>query len=291
MARALAALAHISRIQDLPRAERRVARAVDLLNEVPGLTDEQRAEVLYVQPNIRMRAGDYERAAADCQTLLAMPNLQPNTRATVLNRAGHVSRTQGRWTDALRLYREALAIDRDEFGERHPQVASDLMNVGGALALAGDPDGLVLLDDARTQREEFLGADHPRVSASWWFTAVALVALGRPEAADAALDRVQGSEAARRFAERPLPSEIALMLGDPERARRLLPPPTPGFRLGIARRRIVEGRIAAALGETALAREALTEGRDAVLQMAGPDAPEVATATEALADLDEPSPP
>jgi len=111
--------------------------------------------------------------ANEAQTLEALAAREPRDGAVRVE-LGNLYMDAGRFTDAIRFYREALAID-----PARPDVATDL---GACLVSAGRPaEGLLELDHALRR--------DPGHRLALYNRGIALVRLGRPrEAADTWLE-------------------------------------------------------------------------------------------------------
>jgi len=69
---------------------------------------------------------------------------------------------QGRYDDAIRISREALAVTEEAFGPGHPNIARSMNNLGAMLSKHGDTaEAERLLTGALDILEESLGRDHP----------------------------------------------------------------------------------------------------------------------------------
>jgi hypothetical protein len=82
-----------------------------------------------------------------------------------LNNLGNVLITMGEVAKAEPLIREALALDRQMFGERHDYTAESLRNLGTVLRLQGDVDGAErAYRQALDVNRSLFGAEHTRVA-------------------------------------------------------------------------------------------------------------------------------
>jgi Tfp pilus assembly protein PilF len=69
---------------------------------------------------------------------------------------------QGDLAAAQRLFERALTIDERVYGSDHPEVATDLNNLGTTLMAQGDTDAArSLLKRALLIQERMLGPEHP----------------------------------------------------------------------------------------------------------------------------------
>ena len=113
-------------------------------------------------------------------------NHQPEVQAELLNTLGNVYRELGDYPKADAMIREALALRKSVFGEKHPRVADSLHDLGALLRDQGKPaDAETLFRQALAMRRELLGIEHPEVANSLDAIGVALSDQGKlPEAED-----------------------------------------------------------------------------------------------------------
>jgi tetratricopeptide (TPR) repeat protein len=117
---------------------------------------------------------EYEQQACEERGLLA--HLQ-NDLAYALHNFGETKK-------ALELAEKVLAIRRELFGERHPDVATSLNNVASYTDALGDPKkALELAEKALAIRRELFGERHPHVATSLNNVASYTGALGDPKKA------------------------------------------------------------------------------------------------------------
>lgn len=165
----------------------------------------------------RWYLGDYAAAEADCRRgseLLATDPAAPRSRMSFLgNVLGLVQLAQGRYAEADGTFDEAIAIARVHLGERHPHVATLLVNKARVRLDSGDPAAtLALLDEAETIQAST--GSKSTTGPSLAIRAAALKALGRLAEAEAQLRELLAAESAAGNST--VPSQPAL------RARRQL---------------------------------------------------------------------
>ncbi|MGM1059632.1 FxSxx-COOH system tetratricopeptide repeat protein [Saccharothrix sp. Mg75] len=120
----------------------------------------------------------------------SIPSATTEHTAWLLGRAATYLRTHGRPGDAHPLLERALTIDEATYGPDHPEVATDLSNLGGALSDLGRPgDAHPLLERALAITEATYGPDHPAVATLLNNLGGALSDLGRPGDAHPLLER------------------------------------------------------------------------------------------------------
>ena len=85
---------------------------------------------------------------------------------------------------AIEHSKQALSIDKEVYGERHPNVARDLNNIGVACVALGEPKkALEYYEQALSIDKEVYGERHPNVARDLNNIGVACVALGEPKKA------------------------------------------------------------------------------------------------------------
>jgi tetratricopeptide (TPR) repeat protein len=103
-----------------------------------------------------------------------------DTTAWLLSAAGIYLSSQGRSAEALPLQQRALRIREAALGPDHPDVATDLNNVGGVLSdLGRSAEALPLQQRALRIREAALGPDDPDVATDLSYVGRVLSDLGR----------------------------------------------------------------------------------------------------------------
>ncbi|HTE55054.1 MAG TPA: serine/threonine-protein kinase [Kofleriaceae bacterium] len=86
----------------------------------------------------------------------------------------------GHYAESDALNRRALALDRQNLGARHPDVASDLYNLGATQQASGNfQEAEKLVREALSISEAFFGRDHPEVGAGLTYLGRSLVGQGR----------------------------------------------------------------------------------------------------------------
>ncbi len=86
---------------------------------------------------------------------------------------------------AIKYYEQALAIDKEVFGENHPNVAGDLNNIGSALYHLGEPKKAIqYYEQALAIDKEVFGEKHPDVATGLSNIGLAWKRLGEPKKAN-----------------------------------------------------------------------------------------------------------
>ena len=86
------------------------------------------------------------------------------TNSTYSNSAGYMAMHLGEFKTSLDYLNKALALDREKFGDDHPNVASILNNMGAVHSKMGDSKKAVdYYDRAYIIIKDFLGEKHPQV--------------------------------------------------------------------------------------------------------------------------------
>ncbi len=108
----------------------------------------------------------------------------PLAQAKLLNIRGLVLSTAGRFAEAERDLRAALAIRERELGRVHMDVSGSLSNLAGVLEAQGrDAEAIETYDRAKEIDIELVGPDHPRTAAVLTNSAKVLLELGRNDEA------------------------------------------------------------------------------------------------------------
>ena len=101
----------------------------------------------------------------------------------------------GQLADADSLYRVGLAIDRGVYGDGHPQIASDIMNIGSVQYQRGNyREAERAYRDGEAKYEAWYGKDHPETGAALFLLAQSLVKLSRPDEAQPLLEHALAIE-------------------------------------------------------------------------------------------------
>lgn len=104
----------------------------------------------------------------------------PMRLAQFARNLAHVRRDEGRYAEAVQLYREAYAHHVDVLGTDHPESANSAVNLGYAYALEGNLDAaLPLLRAGVETKRRLLGLAHPDVAADQMTYAKVLAQAGR----------------------------------------------------------------------------------------------------------------
>jgi CHAT domain-containing protein len=101
------------------------------------------------------------------QVLGVAPPVGPARPVTAEDRTREARRlaSQGKWTEALAVAREALALARQARGERHPAYVSALVEVGSLMNATGDhARARMVLQQALALSRELYGERHPEVA-------------------------------------------------------------------------------------------------------------------------------
>ncbi len=205
------------------------------------------------------RRGDYERSerySRECIEMRQRLGLEDDLIKPRSNLAA-VLRLQGRLGEAAELYQQGLGRRRARWGDRHPNVAVSLSNLGITHYLAGDLDAAEpLLEEALEIRRAAFGPDSVGVAS-------VLVYLGRLDHARGELAPQRSSLAARLSGPAP-PHDEPVAIGDPGSSmrNRLLDAAERRFvqALEIRRRRLGPDHLRVAVLEADLADLLLERG-------------------------------
>ncbi|WP_042713030.1 tetratricopeptide repeat protein, partial [Crocosphaera watsonii] len=87
--------------------------------------------------------------------------------ATSFNNLAGLYYSQGRYTEAETLYKDALALIKKLLGDEHPDVATSFNNLAGLYRSQGRyTEAEPLYKDALALRKKLLGDEHPDVATS-----------------------------------------------------------------------------------------------------------------------------
>ena len=115
----------------------------------------------------QQRFADAREALERGLELAARADLGPRPRADLLRKLASTEWSAGENARARELWAQSLALDREIFGDDHPEIAFDLNNMGVQEIQAGELDaGESLLRRAMEIRERALGPDHVLVGES-----------------------------------------------------------------------------------------------------------------------------
>jgi serine/threonine protein kinase/tetratricopeptide (TPR) repeat protein len=151
-----------------PEAERELDLATELLDRMPdpelgtrGLVLSERADLARFWTNDLQEAERLSTEALD----LYRRNGEPFLVADALGNLAVIKMHRNQLDQAVALYREAIALTRQVYGERHPHVAVRLENLGNVHLIRREFDATnALLDEVLAIRESAYGAESPVVA-------------------------------------------------------------------------------------------------------------------------------
>jgi eukaryotic-like serine/threonine-protein kinase len=288
-------LGDTARVADL--LERGVARA-DSLEAQPEL----RALLLATLGDVYRELGQYDRAESLVGQALgvydAMPRAPPLGMAGALWGMALVHFDQQRYVEARDLTRRALAIQRRELGDDHPDVLSSVNNLATSLANTGAVDeALALHEELLERRRRLFGPSDPGVAVTLNNIGTLLYRSGRHAEAE---PRLVEALALRRAVLDPGHPDVALSMNNLAglyRQQGRFAEAEPLLREAVAiRRRVLGdshprvavsefglGRLLHMMGEPARAVPHLRAALDIDRRAYGPDHPEVAVDAYQLA--------
>jgi len=136
---------------------------------------------------------EVERQAAerlDADVIAAAVQDRDGTVTTLLNNLGGSYWRMGDARAAIAYFEQALAIDREASGERHPAVATGLNNLGAAWQELGEPrKAMAYYEQALAINREVYGERHPDVATRLNNLGSAWYALGEHQKAIAYLEQ------------------------------------------------------------------------------------------------------
>jgi len=114
---------------------------------------------------------------------------RPLVRAQMLDVLGRIHAARGEFAEGRRLLTEALTVRRQSLGERHPDVATSMLNVASVMYdLDGPASALPLLGDALAIRQDHYGREDGRTNEARYLLAKAQHASGNRVGARALFD-------------------------------------------------------------------------------------------------------
>jgi tetratricopeptide (TPR) repeat protein len=117
--------------------------------------------------------------------------------ALAMDNLGVLLYQTGRFDEALRIYRQALPIQREVYGPEHSAVATNLNNIGRASLMVGEVDEAEpLLRQALTMTAKVQGETHPEIVSP--LNSLAMIDAYRGHI-DAALDEIKRAEVIARM--------------------------------------------------------------------------------------------
>jgi serine/threonine protein kinase/tetratricopeptide (TPR) repeat protein len=151
-----------------PEAERELDAAEDLLDRMPGEELAKRGLLLSERADLaRFWTNDLasaERLATEALDLYRR-NGESFLVADGLGNLAVIKRHRNQLDEAIALYREAIALTRQVYGERHPYVAIRLENLGDVYRMKRELDQTnALLEEVLAIREEVYGEDSTLVA-------------------------------------------------------------------------------------------------------------------------------
>lgn len=207
MAQASVGLVWISGERGLPLdvAERWAAHGLAALQQMGGHPRIE-AELYQAIAASRHKAGKYElgdealNRGLDALNKLDTPEQQ--RRGGLLTAKASLLLTRGLNDEALAVFEQAIEVIREGYGERHPNTATALDNLGTAMSAVGRNDeALQRQQGALAIRAEALGLSHVSVGGSHQNLSITLVRIGELEGARehaeqavAVMERVLGTQ-------------------------------------------------------------------------------------------------
>ena len=148
----------------LDEAEDLTRRTVELARGISGGSQVSLTAALIETVSVLCYRGDYEAAEAPAREALELLRALPaaaEQEIDVLEYLALVRSSQGDYPEAAALYRQALALRRQRYGEKHPGQIGALSNLGRVLRDQGELDSAIApyLQVLEIERENF-GEDY-----------------------------------------------------------------------------------------------------------------------------------
>jgi serine/threonine-protein kinase len=173
------------------RARRLLDRALELARAQEGADPRRLPAALLGHGRLRRDLGEYDAAEAELREALelrrALGPVDPEV-ATILSDLAMTVHHRGDYRQGEELFRQALAMRRELFGDAHPEVAESLDELGTSLRhQARYAEAELLLREALELRRRVLPERHPQLATSLSNLALVVQNLGRLEEAEALL--------------------------------------------------------------------------------------------------------
>lgn len=155
--------------EELAEAEKLIREALDLWKANRGVTDEKYARGLTCLGSIHSRRGELLQAKRCYEQALAIHRANHDSAAySPLNNLANVLTKQKDFAGAEKLYREAIAMIRQKYGDQHPETGLLLRNLGDVLNAQGKLDeASATHSEALAVRASLLDDVHPLVADSF----------------------------------------------------------------------------------------------------------------------------
>jgi len=199
----------------LEEAERFVRDGLNLSRRTIPPGDPVLARAQTALGRVAEMRGDYKRAIVALEEAVRMqsgPASSPTDLAATLSELANTQFYQGNYAISDSLNRRVLAMHEQTYGERHPMVADDLINLAAIQTNLGHYAEAEALDwRALDINRSWYGNDHPETGASLNYVGQALVMLGRYREAE---EMLQQSLAIQERAYGPAHPRVALALNE-----------------------------------------------------------------------------
>jgi serine/threonine protein kinase len=201
----------------LPEAEQFARQAVTLLRRVrpPRHPDIPNAMTeLARMLTLRQRFPEAIALLDESVRLQSASGTDPRDLGKTLQVLGVTHFYAGHLAQADSIYRAGLAIDRRAYGGRHPQIASDIMNIGSvALQRADYVEAERAYREGEAMIEAWFGKDHLQTATPLFLLAQPLIKLSRSDEAVSLLKRALAIEDRVHTRPTPLQGKIFNALG------------------------------------------------------------------------------
>lgn len=153
---------------DAEATEKALAKALSIQKQHFAETSPEISRSLHLLAQVQYLHGAYETADSIYQVILGRPGsdnpLFDADRAAIVRDYAVVQFELGRLDEAEKLYRQALALHRQIYGDVHPEVAADFHNLGDVLRHKSDLQASeTFYRQALEMREKLFGEVHPDV--------------------------------------------------------------------------------------------------------------------------------
>jgi eukaryotic-like serine/threonine-protein kinase len=171
----------------LSRAEDLARRALELRRRLHGEDDGRVLESRVRLARVLEQRGEWTAAGREYELALALARRLPSKEALarLLDRYAILKSQRGEARPAEAMFREALALERQALGERHPEPALTRNNLALLLVKLGRfEEAEALLREAERTQRRVLGASHPHLATTLNSLGFLRSAQGRAEEAE-----------------------------------------------------------------------------------------------------------
>ncbi|MAS96470.1 MAG: hypothetical protein CMO55_25050 [Verrucomicrobiales bacterium] len=179
------------RIGNYAEADRMLRDLLDLSKQHHGENHRSTLQILQIYALLKGQLGQLKEAEKCYQILIENQSIYPGGAGILLgNRAG-LAHSEKRFSDAEKMYRQAIDLLSEEFGEMHPKTATLKNNLGILLQEVGRfEEAMELVQESYESSKKSLGTDHEDTLYAMILLAHLNKRLGRVETVSGLLNSV-----------------------------------------------------------------------------------------------------